>query len=178
MRRMNLLPIKKLASLALAAGALTLVSAAPAAAADLPWKPGQAGEIRSTDMSFMINDSEQFSTVQESFWQLHYSWGWLGWTSKGWTKTYEKCGGNEVRVQVELTARTNVFQVYDISARAKLYEGASCNTNDLDGKTPYQQVQLRPGAETGFDFYVKNTEEGGDSASVSVDLVALPLYQF
>ncbi|HET9258023.1 MAG TPA: hypothetical protein VFO16_22870 [Pseudonocardiaceae bacterium] len=72
------------------------------------------------------------------------------------------CVGNEVKgwVRVDTTGSTPEGWL-KVKIEGRLYEGASCATNDLDGKE-VRFIWLRPNATTTHTFRVNNTDEGGD----------------
>jgi hypothetical protein len=73
----------------------------------------------------------------------------------------EGCVDNEVRAELHLTVKLASDEGIMIDGQLKLYEGASCSTNDLDGQTtvaffvPKDQVRS-------FSLRLQNTDEGGD----------------
>jgi len=169
---MNKNPFRsRLVSLAVVLGAAALFSAAPASAADLPWQPYQAVPALATHTNMTIKDSEWGGDEVVSNYIPNTQLGLVGYSSKSFTKVISSCGGGEVRAEVEIRGTTNVFQVVNLQLRAKLYEGSSCNTMDLDGITPWKYVTLRPGGGGGFaDFVVKNDDEGWDRADIGMNL--------
>jgi hypothetical protein len=173
MRRMNLLPKNLLRGVALAAAAcaLVFVTAPAASAADPLWTAGQARVVMSPNINWLIVDDESWKDDLTSFYVPNEMWGVLGWNQKSFFRSIERCGGDEVRVVLEVAGTTNVFQVMDVKARLKLYEGASCATTDLDGQSPWKHFQMRPGEYLSpIALEVKNTEEGGDESRMGFSL--------
>src|SRR5215218_3765571 len=167
MRGMNFLPKNSLPSrlvaLVVASAALAFVMASPASAADPLWTAGQARVVTSPNISWLIVDDETWSPDYTSFYVPNEMWGVLGWNEKSFDKKISRCGGDEVRVELEVQGTTNAFQVLNVKARLKLYEGASCATTDLDGTSPWKYFQIRPGEYLSYiPMEVENTAEGGD----------------
>lgn len=77
--------------------------------------------------------------------------------------TVGKCGG-EVRIELRVNYKQAVGGV-QIRANAKLYEGTSENSNDLDGESNFDGF-VPNGQSRPFDFRVDNTDEGGDFATM------------
>lgn len=77
--------------------------------------------------------------------------------------TIGKCGG-EVRVELRVKYKqvAGGVQVY---ANAKLYEGTSENSDDLDGQANLDGI-VPDGQTRTFDLRVNNTDEGGDFATM------------
>ena len=77
-----------------------------------------------------------------------------------------KCGG-EVRVELSIKVVQNANGSIDIQQNAKLYEGVSTSTTDLDG-TAAKTDTVAPNSTKTINFKVKNTDEGGDYANLSL----------
>jgi hypothetical protein len=84
------------------------------------------------------------------------------------TAQTSKCVGNEVRVSVQ--TRAELSSIYTdwvrVTVTARLYEGTSCSTIDLDGSKS-MSFWIAPGAtnvQKQMDVY--NTDEGGDHAFI------------
>ena len=77
--------------------------------------------------------------------------------------TVGKCGG-EVRIELRVNYKQAAGGV-QIHANAKLYEGTSDNSNDLDGESNFDGF-VPDGQSRTFDFRVDNTDEGGDFATM------------
>ena len=79
-----------------------------------------------------------------------------------------KCGG-EVRVEltINFTQKSNgAITVYE---RAKLFEGSSTSSTDLDG-TASKAITIAPNTTKTVNFKVRNTDEGGDYANISLTI--------
>ncbi len=87
--------------------------------------------------------------------------------------TIGKCGG-EVRMELRVTYRQAAGGAVGVSGRALLYEGTSENTNDLDGLANFDGT-VASGAAREFRVRVRNTDEGGDSADIRVNVNNLAL---
>ncbi|WP_298516345.1 hypothetical protein [uncultured Kordia sp.] len=79
-----------------------------------------------------------------------------------------KCGG-EVRVELKISFTRNSNGSVSIKESAKLYEGASTNTKDLDGKASKSSVVAANQTKT-ITFRVRNTDEGDDYADISLQV--------
>jgi hypothetical protein len=82
----------------------------------------------------------------------------------------EGCVGQEVRVTsrfvIELAPDhpAGTIRVYRFG---RLYEGGSCSTNDLDGWVSLEYLYIGPNKTHTGSYKVRNTQEGGDRATVS-----------
>ena len=94
---------------------------------------------------------------------------------------FSRCAGGEVRVDLELTVTRETASVNRFGAVARLYEGASCNTDDYDGGASNifgNAFYTRPAiGDTGtVTLNPVNKYEGGDYASTSFQLYGRPVY--
>jgi hypothetical protein len=78
-----------------------------------------------------------------------------------------KCGG-EVRVELTLNASATTEGDVQISGDAKLFEGTSEESDDLDGTTPVNFTVPRDEIITNFPITVRNTDEGGDFTNITL----------
>lgn len=78
---------------------------------------------------------------------------------------------DEVRGTITITfADSSSFPGWLLATlKTRLYEGASCSTNDLDG-SDLRTVWLPPNATTSVKFRVNNTDEGDDYIDFTVML--------
>lgn len=79
-----------------------------------------------------------------------------------------KCGG-EVRIELKITFKQNASGSISIKEYAKLYEGTSTNSSDLDG-TASKSVTVAKNQTKTVTFRVRNTAEGGDYADISLNV--------
>ncbi len=77
-----------------------------------------------------------------------------------------KCGG-EVRVELTIKLVQKVDGSIGIQQNAKLFEGTSTSTNDLDGTSAKTDI-VAPNSTKIINFRVRNTDEGGDYANLSL----------
>lgn len=78
-----------------------------------------------------------------------------------------KCGG-EMRIEVSANVVQNATNGnITVSGVAKLFEGTSESTNDLDGQRAFNQV-ISANTTGTIAFRVNNTDEGGDFADISL----------
>ncbi|MGG8497063.1 LGFP repeat-containing protein [Tenacibaculum sp. TC6] len=75
-----------------------------------------------------------------------------------------KCGG-EVRIELKIEFTQNSNGTLSIKESAKLFEGASTNSKDLDG-TASKSVTIGKNENKSVSFRVRNTDEGGDYADI------------
>src|SRR5690606_41582640 len=71
-----------------------------------------------------------------------------------------KCGG-EVRIELEITFKQNASGSISVKETAKLFEGASTNSTDLDG-TASKAITVAKNESKVVVFRVNNTDDGGD----------------
>lgn len=85
------------------------------------------------------------------------------------TYTAKGCAGDEVRVEVQVTVSHDpVSRSVWVDPLIRMYEGTSCTNNDLDGTVDVPGGWI---ATSGRGSYtVKNTAEGGDSATVQLSV--------
>jgi hypothetical protein len=131
------------------------VGAAPASAHGANHNIGVSG-------SMFLLDHESWGS-NETGWH-HYTGGVVvgGWLSQNQYST-RACVGGEVRGELYVTANDSSQYPGWVQATidARLYEGTSCNTNDLDGRRT-MTVWVAKGEIRNFKFRVNNTDEGGD----------------
>lgn len=79
-----------------------------------------------------------------------------------------KCGGE---VRVELTINFEQVSNGDVKVKesAKLFEGISTDTNDLDG-TASKSTTIKKNTSKTITFRVRNTAEGGDYADITLQV--------
>ncbi len=87
--------------------------------------------------------------------------------------TIGKCGG-EVRVELRVIYRQEAGGAVNVTGKALLYEGTSVNTGDLDGRAEFSGV-VNSGQNRTFSLRVRNTDEGGDFADMTVAVGNLAL---
>ncbi len=75
--------------------------------------------------------------------------------------------GGECRVELELTGQQLNDQGVRVNGLAKLFEGTSDTTGDLDGQTPFAFV-VPKGRTVSSTQRVINQDEGGDFADISM----------
>ncbi|MBG0829268.1 hypothetical protein HS041_15990 [Planomonospora sp. ID67723] len=84
---------------------------------------------------------------------------------------FSHCAGGEVRGLLVINLRLQSDDQVAVSPVLSLYEGTSCSTTDLDGRTYAQPYTLGPGAVTTRRFSAPSTAEGGlDSASATYSI--------
>jgi hypothetical protein len=159
----------RLAALAVLAGAVLCASASTASAA-ANWQPGQ-NVLLKTNINYAIDDDEYWYKNRTSI-NAKADLGKLGYNIKGWTKKISRCGDDEVRAELEFQASTSWTQMVTVKVRLNLYEGASCETQDLDGQTMWHTYVLEPGESVQDDIEVSNSAEGGDYAWTGFDIYA------
>lgn len=86
------------------------------------------------------------------------------------TAQTSKCVGNEVRVVVQ--TRAELSAIYRswvrVTVTARLYEGTSCSTTDLDGSKS-MSFWIPPSTnDVPHSMDVNNTDEGGDHAHIQL----------
>jgi hypothetical protein len=93
------------------------------------------------------------------------------------TSQTSKCVGDEVRVVVQTKAvLSTVYKDWvRVTITARLFEGTSCSTNDLDG-TSSTSFWIAPGGRATQTMYVLNDDEGGDYASILMNMTNLQRY--
>ncbi len=77
-----------------------------------------------------------------------------------------KCGG-EVRIELKITFKQNASGSISIKEYAKLYEGTSTNSTDLDGVAS-KSITIAKNQTKKVTFRVRNTDEGGDYADITL----------
>lgn len=77
-----------------------------------------------------------------------------------------KCGG-EVRIELTIKFKQNPSGSITINESAKLFEGTSTSTTDLDGRASKSMVVAKNQSKT-LKFRVRNTDEGGDYADMTL----------
>ncbi len=151
MRRITkvLAAVTAMALVAIGAGA------APASAHSANHNIGVSGSMYLVDDEWWGSD--------ETGW--HYFSGGVvvgGWLSQNQYST-KACVGDEVRGELYVTINDSSQYpgwVY-ASIDARLYEGTSCTTGDLDGRRT-TGAWIAKGQIKNFTFRVNNTDEGGD----------------
>jgi hypothetical protein len=87
------------------------------------------------------------------------------------TNQTTRCVGDEVRVRLE--TRAELSTVYKdwvfVTVNARLYEGTSCNTTDLDG-TNTMSFWVGPWDSVTHSMAVENQDEGGDRAHIRFNM--------
>src|SRR5690554_209711 len=79
-----------------------------------------------------------------------------------------KCGG-EVRIELEITFKQNASGSISVKETAKLFEGASTNSTDLDG-TASKAITVAKNESKVVVFRVNNTDDGGDYADITLNI--------
>jgi len=74
--------------------------------------------------------------------------------------------GGEVRIELNLNASATTEGDVQITGDAKLFEGTSEESDDLDGTTPVNFTVPRDEILTNVPINVRNTDEGGDFANI------------
>ncbi len=77
-----------------------------------------------------------------------------------------KCGG-EVRIELTITIKQNSSGSISVKESAKLFEGTSANSTDLDGTASKSMLVSKNKTKT-LKFRVRNTDEGGDYADLAL----------
>lgn len=185
---------KMITAVAVAVGATTVVFSGPlyAASATGPDKPASAvssvraastaaapdiAVLRVTGNATLVDDDFDFDPV--AFGPINEV---FAVDSRGFDRSFEikvpTCAGGEVRATVNLTftyfSQRNVVFVRGTnlsfsSAALRMFEGASCSSNDLDGTATFTPFELTPGASGSFTLSTGNQDEGGnDRATVSL----------
>lgn len=72
----------------------------------------------------------------------------------------KKCVGGEVRLEVDLDAIILPDCSVKVAGTSKLYEGSSCNTNDLEDRDGHSVI-VRPGTSEHIQVRLKNRGAGG-----------------
>jgi hypothetical protein len=151
-----------LAALALAVGIFASVLTGPASAAT------SARQIDPQDGSYVyIHDDETFFDENELFDMSHLTSLVVSPGHLVSTLSSEECAGGEVRVAYQIRSelsKTAPGWVL-VTLSAQLYEGASCQTTDLDGKAS-TSFWIGPGATESRTLTVHNDQEGGDYAKL------------
>lgn len=152
--------MRRLTKLLAAVPAVALIAigtgAAPASAHSANHNIGVSG-------SMFLLDDESWPWSDETDWH-HFSGGIVvgGWLSQNQYAT-RSCVGDELRGELRVTVNDSSQYpgwVY-ASVDAKLYEGTSCSTGDLDGHRTFG-AWIAKGQIRNFAFRVSNTAEGGD----------------
>ncbi|MBE2318541.1 hypothetical protein DVA67_021350 [Solirubrobacter sp. CPCC 204708] len=100
--------------------------------------------------------------------------GKLSPTSLSFKASPAYCAGDEVRVHVVVTGQTWVNdRTMKVTAQLVMYEGASCNSDDLDGVSAPITFNMQPGDMATKYLHVDNTDEGGDWAGAWITFEAL-----
>ena len=93
------------------------------------------------------------------------------------TSQMSKCVGDEVRVVVQ--TKGTLSGVYPgwvwVTVTARLYEGTSCSTTDLDG-TRTASFWIPPGGQHTQNMSVLNDDEGGDYATILLNMTNYKVY--
>jgi hypothetical protein len=85
----------------------------------------------------------------------------------------EGCAGDEVRIEVDPELALLDDGTLKVSGTAELWEGASCDNSDLDGSTAFT-FYVPKGSARGNSFTIRNTDEGGDYATVRLTATNIP----
>lgn len=88
--------------------------------------------------------------------------------------TLEKGVGGEVRVELNINARLESNENVTVDGIAKLYEGTSENSIDLDGQREFSMVVPKDEIIT-HNVNIRNDDEGGDHAEISVTISNNPI---
>ena len=79
--------------------------------------------------------------------------------------------GGECRLEVNLQALQNTDHSIRVFGYAKLFEGASESTNDIDGEVSIEFVVPKGGVIATHNFHVNNGRENGDRADIQIRAV-------
>ena len=134
-------------------------------AAGLTAAPAQAhGSYHNVETSgsmYLVDDETWGSN--ETGWHSFTGAATVGnWISQNSYST-SGCVGGEVRGELRVTVNDSTTYPGWVlaSVDARLYEGTSCSTSDLDGRRTMSRWIAR-GTSSNFSFRVSNTAEGGD----------------
>jgi hypothetical protein len=113
-----------------------------------------------------ITDDETFGSDEHATRRRNFDTIFVGdplpaTTTFDWT---ERMGG-EVRIELVCSATAQSSGAVAVSCQAKLFEGTSTGSNDLDGTGTGSGV-VAVGASQVVAVDVKNTDEGGDHAEI------------
>lgn len=75
--------------------------------------------------------------------------------------------GGELRIEVDVYATALAYGKILIEGEARLYEGTSEKSQDLDGRKKFELV-VEKNTSRSHSIRVKNVDEGGDYADVSM----------
>lgn len=115
-----------------------------------------------------LTDDETFGSNEHGHAERHDERWVDSWDPQGVMSLIGKAGG-EMRVELAATASVRPDGGVRISIEAKLFEGTSEETGDLDGTNAV--VQLVPaGAIVQIPLRVNNDDEGGDFADISLTI--------
>jgi len=116
-----------------------------------------------------IHDSDVFSDENQLFDMSYIASLVVSPSHLVSTLSSQECTGGEVRVVYDLRAEYSTTSPgwAWVTLSAKLYEGASCRTTDLDG-TASTSFWIGPDATEGRTLTVHNDDEGGDYAKLHV----------
>lgn len=83
------------------------------------------------------------------------------------------CVGGEVRAEIRFTVIDNeTFPGWiQVDPLIRLFEGTSCSSGDLDGTTDPPWFWVGPNSSVSQTFRVSNTDEGGDRADITYNVV-------
>lgn len=73
--------------------------------------------------------------------------------------------GGEVRIELQVDVRASISGDIHVTGEAKMFEGTSEESDDLDGTTPINFAVPRD-AFISQEITVRNTDEGGDFANI------------
>ena len=163
----------RLAALAALAGAVLCIGAAPASATN--WQPGQSSLVYTPHVTMNITDDETWYPVTQTHGLGYHVLGAVGFAPKYFHRKFARCTGGEVRAELEIIGWTENDTAINTWSRMNLYEGTSCNTQDLDGQSQWRVLQIAPGKSVNTSISVKNENEGGDSAIAVFSIVAQPI---
>lgn len=146
------------------AGAVIALAATSATRADA-YGPHTVRQLEMIQGStWTVHDDETWGGDEEKTWEFTSNQFWNPFfdeTLKTYTNSTYRCAGDEVRADTKLTAYIDTDLRIYASITTKLYEGASCYSNDLDGQKTVS-FSMAPGQTKWIDVYAPNSDEGGD----------------
>ncbi|MDA0168970.1 hypothetical protein OJ998_07725 [Solirubrobacter taibaiensis] len=127
-----------------------------------------------------ITDHESFGANEVQTFNL--SGLYLGRITGKTTKMFKvsRCAGGEVRIDLEITMKREDLNMNRFEVFAKMFEGASCNSDDYDGGAidSWNNAFLTSSIlNTGVvKLDIANKYEGGDFASTAFQFTGTPVY--
>lgn len=171
MRRMNS-TLSRLLLVALAVAAFVGLTTSASAA---PWGPNQHVQVRAYLGHVGVSDHDGDHDFEHAKYNIDGKlFGKLSPISLNFTSSPSYCAGDEVRVHLVVKGQTFINDsTVKVTAQLVMYEGASCNSNDLDGVGTPVTFTMKPGGISTQYLSVKNTDEGGDWAGALITFEAV-----